>query len=184
MLHTDQQLIASIHAGQSGAFDALYERHGRKVKAFLLRSGFDFCQADDLTQEIFIKVHRSLHTFDSAKGSFAGWLATISRNVARSHWKRVRGLDTIDPELACLTLTDDPDVSQQASQREEQTAIGDCIARLPESLEKVIRFRYVDAMTTRGIAEAMGMPESTIRSRLSQAQGLLMTCLRSKGVEL
>ena len=64
---------------------------------------------------------------------------------------------------------------------EEIRAVGKCVADLPAELANLVRLRYVDALTTRGIAQAAKMPEATVRSRLAEAVKALEKCLKSKG---
>jgi len=147
------QLILAGKAGDEGAWEALYARHAG----------------------------RSLDGFDGERGAFGGWLGAIARNVARRHWSRRRDAESFDPELAKAVLAGGADPSEDSQAREENAAVDDCVAALPSELARVVRLRYVDGMTTRGIAGATDMPESTVRLRLSEAMILLTECMRGKG---
>ncbi len=149
--------------------------------AYLRRSGFASADADDLLQETFLRAFRSLRTFDPDKGRFGTWLSTIARNVARRHWARRRS-ESFDPELAEEMLADPADDGDPAERAEIVAAVQACVAQLPPELATLIRLRYVDGRTTRGVAEVCGLPESTVRLHLQRAQGLLAGCLRAKGV--
>jgi RNA polymerase sigma-70 factor (ECF subfamily) len=178
----DGQIIARCLAGDVKAFKALYQAHAGRVVAYLYRSGFPHQDADDLTQETFVRAFKSLQTFDPAKGRFHGWLAEIARNVARSHWSRRPPGDFFDPELAEETFAAPQDPAETPEAREESLAVDDCVALLSDSLGEVVRLRYVHGQTLRGIAAVTEMPESTVRLRLKEARNLLEQCLRNKGI--
>jgi len=176
-----RQLISGCLSGQETACRSLYAAHGGRVKAYFLRSGFDHADADDLTQETFLRAFRSLGTFDNRRGHFGGWLAAVARNVARKHWRR-RGETDIDPALAEEMFASAVNPAADAARREETDAVNECIAQLPEELARIVRLRYVDGLTTRGLAGATGMAESTVRLRLTEAMAMLHRCLKAKGL--
>ena len=178
----DVEIIQNCLAGRAEAYESLYASHSRRVRAYFGRCGFSAADADDLTQEAFIRAFGSLRTFDATRGSFGGWLTAIVRNVARRHFNRRADARDFDPELAERTLADHSNPGHSAERQEEIDALEDCIALLPKELGTVIRLRYVEARTTRGIAVATGMPESTVRLRLSEAKAALASCLRTKGI--
>ncbi len=182
-MNDDQrQLIARAAAGEGEAFEALHAAHAGRVRAYLLRSGFRPADADDLAQETFLRVFKSLSTFDAGRGSFASWLGTIARNVARRRWQRRRGPENFDPDLAdeMFAAAADPAASPEA--REEIGAVRACVDTLPADLSRLVRLRYVAGLTTRGIAADVGMPEATVRLRLAEAGELLCKCLTAKGI--
>ena len=177
----DLELISRCLAGDSGAFERLYAAHARHMAAYFLRSGFDSADADDLTQETFVRVFRSLDTYDQRRGSFRLWLSAIARNVARRSWSRRADGESFDPELAEQTLAASVDESESPEAREEVAAVRDCVSALPAELGGIVRLRYVEGRTTRGIAAFTGIPEATVRLRLKEAQGMLEQCLKGKG---
>jgi len=167
--------------GGASDFTYLYVTHAGWVKAYLRRCGFGPADADDLAQEAFLRVFRSLGTFDPARGRFSAWLATIVRNVARRQWRR-RTADTFDPGMAEDLLAVHENPAAEPESREETDALAACIAALPPELGRIVQLRYVDGFTTRAIAEATGMAEATVRLRLDEAKEMLEKCLRSKGI--
>lgn len=186
MSESEGQLVSRAASGDSAAWRELYDAHAGRVVAYLLRSGFAHGDADDLTQDTFLRALRSLRGFDPARGAFAAWLGAIARNVARKHWHRRGQPDNFDPDLAADVLADPADGpnagAAEAARREEMDAVADCIARLPEELARIVRLRYVEGRTTRGVAEAAGTPEATVRVRLAETHDRLRQCLKSKGV--
>ena len=96
----ERHLVLRALAGEESACEELYDRHGGRVMAYLLRSGFVRADADDLTQEVFLRAFKSLRTFDAARGAFAAWVGAIARNVARRQWGKRRGGESFDSQLA------------------------------------------------------------------------------------
>ena len=182
MRKSEEQWVSAYLAGEQGAADALYAAHSRRVMAYFTRSGFDAADAEDRTQETFVRAFRSLATFDTRRGTLSAWLGAVARNVARKHWRRRSSGEHFDPELAERVLEAPGNSGDLAEAREEIAAVRDCVDRLPDELGRIVRLRYVEARTTRGIAAATGISEATVRLRLSQARAELARCLRGKGV--
>lgn len=176
-------LIDRVLDGDRDAFESLYAAHAGRCKAYFLRSGFAPADADDLTQETFLRVVRSLSSFDSEKGSFRAWLATITRNLARNRWAGRAQPDSFDPELAEAMLLDEHNPAEPAEHREQMDALDECVTQLPTMLAVLIRLRYVEGKTTRAMSDATGMPESTVRKRLDEARSALALCLERKGIQ-
>ena len=181
MDRNESELIARAAAGEDAAFQALYAGAAGRVRAYLRRSGFAPHDADDLAQETFLRAFKSIRTFDPQRGSFPSWVGAIARNVARRRWRRRAEPDSFDPDLAeeMFPAADNPSASPEA--REEIEAVRACVDALPAELARVVRLRYVDGRTTRGIGAATGLPEATVRLRLKEAGAILAQCLKEKG---
>ena len=181
MAANEAELIARGRAGDRAALAALHTAHAPRIKAYALRSGFREADADDLTQEAFLLAFRALDTFDCDRGDFAPWLNTIARNLARKRFLEPFTLQ-FDPELAAEVLAVRANPGGPPEMREQIDALSGCIEDLDPELANVIRLRYVDGRTTRGIADATGISEATVRLRLRDAAVLLEQCLKKKGV--
>ncbi len=177
----EHDLVARCLAGETNAFEALYTTHAGRVKGYFLRSGFTDGDAEDLTQQAFVRAYKSLRTFDAERGSFRTWLGAITRNVARRQWRKAPGADLLDPELAEVMFADDRSPHTDTEAREALGALDSCLGRLETDLSTMVQLRYVEGLTTRGMAERTGMPESTVRLRLGQAFEHLRRCMESKG---
>jgi RNA polymerase sigma-70 factor (ECF subfamily) len=180
----DLELIGRCAAGDRRAFDALYAAHAGRVRAYLRRQGFAAADVDDLGQETFVRVFKSLATFDAARGTFRQWLGAVARNVARRHWQRRAAPQSFDPELADELFAADEPPGTSAAEREHLAAVTACVGELPRAAAALVRLRYVEGRTTRAIAEAVGLPEATVRLRLKEALAALAAHLRARGVEL
>lgn len=173
------ELIARCLGGDDAAAHQLHQAHARWVLTYFLRNGFERGLAEDLTQETFLSAFRSLRTFDPQRGQFGTWLSAIARNAARKHWRR-RQNEQFDSELAEAVLADAAEPPSPQCQ-EELDALGDCVGRLDDEHARLVRLRFVDGLTTRSIAAATGLAESTVRLKLGAAMRALETCLRKKG---
>jgi len=178
----DRQLVQRCQRGDSSAYERLYALHAGRIGAYFRRSGFAGADAEDHMQETFANAFASLKTFDPGRGAFGAWLAAIARNVARKHFSRRPRPEHFDPELAEATFAAGGNPGLASQLREEIEAVRGCVDALPEELAGIVRLRYVDGRTTRGIAAATGMPEATVRLRLDQARQSLQRCLREKGI--
>jgi RNA polymerase sigma-70 factor (ECF subfamily) len=177
-----EELLEAFRAGDAAAFDALYTRHTARVRAYFHRSGFNAADAEDLTQETFLRVHRSAHTFDPARGHFVPWVGTIAKNLARRNFRRRANAESFDTDLAAEVFVTHTNPDEAAQRRENLGRLAECVALLPDEMQRIVHLRYDEALTTRGVADAMGMPESTVRHRLHDARERLRGCLRQKGV--
>ncbi len=169
-------------AGQREGFNRLYAAHARRVKVYFLRSGFGQAEADDLTQDTFVRVYKSLSTFDPQRGRFGVWVSAIAKNVARRKWSARKQAGSLDPEMAEEILAGGDNPRAAAAAQEEIDAVRACIQRLDEDLQKIVRLRYVQGLTTRGMAGQLEMPEATVRLRLKEACGHIQRCLQTKGL--
>jgi RNA polymerase sigma-70 factor (ECF subfamily) len=157
----------------------LFGRHAPAARLYFRRCGFSPADADDLAQETFVRVQRSLGTFDPARGSGGAWIAAIARNVARAAWhKRSPAAAHLDEQLAEAAF----EVAQSPEAQEEIRELDDCVSRLPAELAAIVRLRYVEGLTTRGIAQRRGLPEATVRLRLQEAHQALERCMKGKGI--
>ncbi len=170
MAWSDAELVSKTLSGDREAFGKLVDRHRRTVFAMALQKGFQTAEADDLTQEVFVKAYRGLGGLQEAD-AFARWLYGIAghtfADAARVHKRRrndVRLEST--PEIA---------VSEDAVEdlgRESADVIR-ALAELPEDQRLVLTLRSLDGLSPKEIAERLGQPRGTVRSRLHHALNYL-----------
>jgi RNA polymerase sigma-70 factor (ECF subfamily) len=174
-------LLERCLSGDPEALGQFYNQNVRAVMVYFLRSGFVQAQAEDLTQEVFLRANRSLATYDSARGGLRNWLWTIARNLARRQWSRRRGTVEQDLDLAEVALDDRDGPFEALAATEETRAVAQCVQALRGELANLVRMRYVDGLTTRGIADITKTPEATVRAHLTEALNLVERCLKNKG---
>lgn len=182
MNRSDAELVKGCLEGDRWCAAELHRRCAGAVLAYFLRCGFQPADAQDLTQDVFMRAFRSLGTFDADRGGLKPWLRAIARNVARRQWARNARGEHYDSELAEQTLVEPENPGTGPEAREELSALEDCIRHLPPDLARLVELRYVEAMTTRGLADQLDMPEATVRLRLAQATQALEKCLKGKGI--
>ena len=174
---TDQELVTRVQGGDKAAFDLLVLKYQNKVVNLVSRYVHDSAEVYDVAQEAFIKAYRALPNFrgDSA---FYTWLYRISINTAKNHLvamgRRPPGTD-IDAEEAeqyagggDLKEHDTPEGLLQKDEI-ERTVVS-TIEQLPEDLRTAITLRELEGLSYEEIAEAMGCPVGTVRSRIFRAR--------------
>lgn len=174
---TDQQLVARVQRGDRRAFDLLVVKYQHRILSLVGRFIGDFAEAQDVTQEAFIKAYRALPNFrgDSA---FYTWMYRIAVNTAKNHLvSRGRKTPThdIDPDDAeffgdhsPMRDIDSPDGLLQRDQLRK--VVFSAIEELPEDLRMAITLRELDGLSYEEIAEAMDCPIGTVRSRIFRAR--------------
>ena len=185
MAADDKALVERVAAGDAEAFEALLERYGEAVRRHVGRIVRFGGAADDLAQEAFLRLWTRAEQWDG-RGSFRGWLFRIATNLALNHLRSVRRrrhqpLDPSPPEplsdeddepLAPAWMIDasalGPDVVAELA--EERELCRRLIDRLPEGKREVFRLAHEAELPVRDIAEALAIPEGTVKSRLHYAR--------------
>ena len=151
--------MESVAAGDEGALATLVDRHGPRLHAFLVRLIQDQTEAEDLVQETWVRIARSANSFNPSR-RFRPWVYGIALNLARDlHRKRrVRSRAPVDPPAP---RTDTSPL--------ERLDLRGRLARLPDQLREVLMLRYYEGMNEAEMAEALGVPRGTVKSRLHAA---------------
>ena len=165
----DDGRVAQRHLeGDPQAFGALVDRYQTRLLNFVNRAIGDRERADDLVQEVFIRVFRHLHRFDRTK-KFSTWVYTIASNLAKTELRgRSRSPLVLHQTLEVVDATAHPDDVFRRSYLAE--AVAECVRQLPESLRDVFVLRELEGMSYEEIAEITGCHLGTVRSRLSRAR--------------
>ncbi len=173
----DEQLLADHLRGQPGAFDVLVSRYANELFGFLSRFVGNAAAAEDLVQETFVQVYQSAGSFDP-KRSFKPWLYTIAankgRDFLRSRSRRQEfSIDASGPSDApapSQTLQDDvPELSEQLDSDETAGAVRELIEKMPEHLRLMLILGYYQQLPYAEIADIVGIPVGTVKSRLHAA---------------
>ena len=180
---TDEQLMQAFREGNPRAFELLLARHERKVWNFLRRSVGDPTAAEDLLQEVFLRVIRAQADSVDFRGEakFTTWVYTIARNLCIDHARRAvhrdaRSLDapTRADDEASETLYDrvsdgGRDAEGLASDGQVRARVDEAVAALPPDQREVFLLREVMDMPFAEIAAVVGAPEPTVKSRMRYA---------------
>ena len=180
---TDSQLVARAQSGDQDAYAELLHRHGDAVFRLalsILGQGFA-AEAEDVAQEVFIKVHRALPSFrgDAEVGS---WMYRITFNQALN-WKaraRYRNPHFSDASLADAA-TAQPGPHAQAETAERDRFLAESIETLPEVYQSALRLYYWLGASMAEVAVLLDVPENTAKSYLHRARQLLDVMLKQKG---
>jgi RNA polymerase sigma-70 factor (ECF subfamily) len=185
-LDSDSSLVSRCLRGDESAWEELVRLHTRKVYGLCYRFTGSAPEAQDLTQEVFLRVFRTVKTFRSTEGSFATWLARVTRNLLIDHYRRTRQervTDSIEEQLPMIeeagaTASARPDqalAGQEASQILKAT-----LQKLSPDLREAVILRDLQEMEYREIAEVLQIPEGTVKSRINRGRAELARLLRKQ----
>jgi len=178
----DERLAAQAAAGDRGAFDALVTRHRRAVYRLCWASTGNHADADDAAQETFVRVFRSLPSYDPAR-PFGPWLRKIAWNCGLSVRRdRSAGVVVLAGIDASETVDPGPGPEEEAAGNEERRRVAGAMAGLPPELRTVMVLRAVEGLSYAEIALVAGIPAGTVMSRLSRARKRLLETLGTGSV--
>jgi RNA polymerase sigma-70 factor (ECF subfamily) len=166
-------LIERCLAGDQQAWDTIVQRYWRKVFNVAYKFVGRHDEAEDLTQEIFLKIFRALHTFDR-RANFQTWLVSISRNLCIDHYRSVRKeRETIARDVDPATLS--PVARGRSPHGELESTdlrqlIRRALAELPPTLREAVVLRDLQEFSYQEIADRLGLPEGTVKSRINRGR--------------
>jgi RNA polymerase sigma-70 factor (ECF subfamily) len=179
-----EALIQRCLRGDQVAWEQIVKQHWRKVFNIAYKFVGKHDEAEDLTQEIFLKIFRSLDTFDR-RANFQTWLISVSRNLCIDHYRSVRKeRETIDRQVDANELTPAaPDAGPIAAleQRDRVTLLRQALAKLPESLRTAVVLRDLQELSYQEIADRLNLPEGTVKSRINRGRTELARQVRKLG---
>lgn len=188
----DEELLADHVAGVAGAFDSLVARYATELYGFLQRFVGNAAAAEDLVQEAFLQVYASARDFDATR-SFKPWLYTIAankgRDLLRSRSRRQEysldsGGDAESPSIADSIPAESVDAAVDLDRADEQTRVRALIAQMPEHLRTMLLLGYYQQLPYAEIAEIVGIPIGTVKSRLHAAVTHFAKLWKSQGAGL
>ncbi|MFO0829902.1 MAG: RNA polymerase sigma factor [Phycisphaerales bacterium] len=174
---TDEELLVASRGGDREAFRLLVERHRDDLVRFLHRFLGSRAAADDVFQETFLQVHLAADTFD-AERRFRPWLYAIAANKARDFHRRQRRRSMTslsapvgagDAALVDLVEMESPSPDVPAADRETQAAVKRVVDDMPTHYREILLLAYFQRMSYQQIAECLGIPLGTVKSRLHAA---------------
>jgi RNA polymerase sigma-70 factor, ECF subfamily len=185
-LDPDFSLVSRCLRGDETAWEELVRLHTRKVYALCYRFTGSGAEAQDLTQEVFLRVFRTIKSFRSAEGSFATWLARVTRNLLIDHYRRTRQervTDSIEEQLPMLeeegaAASVRPDTALAG--REASEILQATLQKLSPDLREAVILRDLQEMEYREIAEVLAIPEGTVKSRINRGRAELARLLRKQ----
>jgi RNA polymerase sigma-70 factor (ECF subfamily) len=184
-LDREQKLIERCLNGQQAAWDELVKIHTPRVYGICYRFTGSEHEAQDLTQEVFLRVFRSLKSFRAGEGSFTVWLARLSRNLLIDHYRRTkieRATDSIENQLPMLEEKTAMSARSDGllAAREAGELLQKALQKLSPELRETVILRDLEEMEYREIAQVLNVPEGTVKSRLSRGRAELARILRKQ----
>jgi RNA polymerase sigma-70 factor (ECF subfamily) len=178
--------------GDSGAWAEMVRTHHKRVYGLCYRFTGNVADAEDLTQDVFLKIYSNLASFDTTRGSLQVWITTMTRNLLVDNFRRTRNLratGSLDEgwesseELVPIDRLSakGPSQHEQAAQKELSAMVQNALARVSIELREAVILRDLQDMDYKEIAQVLGIPEGTVKSRISRGRAELARLLeRSK----
>jgi RNA polymerase sigma-70 factor (ECF subfamily) len=184
----DQQLVERCLAGEEYAWEDLVKAHTRRVYAICYRFTGSDHEAQDLTQDVFVRLFRSLKSYRVGEGSFVVWLSRLTRNLLIDHYRRTkldRVTDSIEGQLPMLEEKTAASARTEGilAGREASEVLQAGLQRLSPELREAVILRDLEEMEYKEIAQVLNVPEGTVKSRLNRGRAELARVLRRKGVQ-
>jgi RNA polymerase sigma-70 factor (ECF subfamily) len=188
--HVAALLVRRCIAGDAVAWEEIVQRYHRRIYNICYRFTGSGTDADDLTQEVFIKMYRTLNSYDVERGAFMTWVTTMTRNLLVDHFRKTRqervtdSLDTPQSEQDdAMPLGEripdkgsSPDTKVQS--REAKEAVHVALQRLSPELREAVILRDLQDMDYREIATVLRVPEGTVKSRINRGRAELARLLQ------
>ena len=174
-------LVERCLSGDQTAWEEIVRRHWRKVFNLAYKFVGRHDEAEDLTQDIFLKIFKALHTFDR-RANFQTWLISISRNLCIDHYRSVRKeRETIDRDVDAnelSPLSHDPGPVAALEQQDRVALLKQAMAELPDTLRTAVLMRDIQELSYQEIADKLRLPEGTVKSRINRGRTELARQIR------
>lgn len=186
-LDSDTSLVESCLAGDEAAWEDMVKTHTRRVYSICLRFTGSEGEAQDLTQEVFLRVFKSLRSFRAGEGTFVVWLTRLTRNLLIDHYRRTRldrATDSIEDQLQMLEEKTAATARADGllAGREASEVLQGALQKLSPELRETVILRDLEGMEYREIAQVLNVPEGTVKSRLNRGRAELARLLRRQKV--
>lgn len=186
---TDTSLVARCISGDDAAWEDLVRSHTRRVYGLCFRFTGKDAESQDLTQEVFLRVYRTLHSYRAEEGAFVTWLSRLTRNLLIDHYRRTkqeRVTDSIEEQLPAVEqsqgLAARPD--GMLAGREAGELLQAALLKLSPDLREAVILRDLQELEYREIAAMIKVPEGTVKSRINRGRAELARVLRKQKVAL
>ena len=170
---TTETLIQRCVEGDQAAWDLIVGQYWRKVFNVAYKFVGKHDEAEDLTQDIFLKLFKSLDTFDR-RANFQPWLISVSRNLCIDHYRAVRKeRETINRDVDpsdFAPASPDTRVDTQLEQRDRVMLLRQALAALPHTLRTAVVLRDIQELSYQEIADRLQLPEGTVKSRINRGR--------------
>ena len=200
--HTDEELVSLCLAGRKDAFDEIVQRYQKPVFKIAYTLAGNYEDASDWSQDSFLQIYRSLKSFDAEKGKFFSWLYRVAHNVCinkkaqrdgarpkkatadefeqeQESKARIVSIESIaEPTVPESDVKSNPQAALEAAGLQEE--IRTALARLGEKYSVPIMLQYIEGLSYKEISERLGLPQSTIETRLFRGKKMLQKELQHR----
>jgi RNA polymerase sigma-70 factor, ECF subfamily len=188
--HVAALLVRRCVSGDAAAWEEIVQKYHRRIYNICYRFAGSGNDAEDLTQEVFIKMYRTLSSYDVDRGAFMTWVTTITRNLLVDHFRKTKqerltdSLDTVssDHEDAMPLSEQIPDggppPDSRVQSRETGEAVHQALQRLSPELREAVILRDLQDFDYRDIAAVLKVPEGTVKSRINRGRAELARLLQ------
>jgi RNA polymerase sigma-70 factor, ECF subfamily len=182
-LDADLSLVERCMGGDQAAWEELVKTQTRRVYAICYRFTGKDSEAQDMTQDVFLRVFKSLGSFRSGEGSFVVWLTRLTRNLLIDHYRRTkldRATDSIEDQLPVLEgkSTQFGRTDGLLAGREASELLQAALQKLSPELREAVILRDLEELEYREIAKVLNVPEGTVKSRLNRGRAELGRVLK------
>jgi RNA polymerase sigma-70 factor (ECF subfamily) len=175
----ERRIAERLAARDNTAFAELYDRFSPFVYRLANHVNRDRTAAEDVTQEVFLQLWEQPGRFDPDRGSLSAWLRTVTHRAAVASVRRQVASCQRERRATALVLGDSPAVEDVALSRVIADKARAAIAALPHPQRRVVELAYLHGLTFRQVAERLGVPEGTAKSRLRLALRALAPALQT-----
>jgi RNA polymerase sigma-70 factor (ECF subfamily) len=173
---SDLELVQQVLEGRTEMFEILVRRYQRLVATAALRMGVPRQEIEDVANEVFYKVYRSLRRYEPSH-ALSTWLYRITVNAALDH-RRSRRHDAQSDELPASLADGGPSQADVAGDRERAATLQEALQRLPDHYRTPLVLTHVEGLSLDEVARVLDLPEGTVKSRLFRARAQLKEIIR------
>ncbi len=174
VLSSDHKLVERCLQGDDAAWETVVCIYGRRIYNLGYRYTNRMDEAEDLTQEILIRIYQNLKSYSPEAGSFQNWIMRVARNLIIDHYRQTRKYSQTQgsEELDTLNLRDNKLLNphRAAEQAEASRFLQHGLQALPPDLKEVIILRDIEGMAYQEIADLLNVPEGTVKSRINRGR--------------
>src|SRR4051812_32837868 len=176
-------VIKRCMAGEGSAWGEIVRAHNRRIYNICYRFTNSPDDAEDLTQEVFIKIYRSLSGYDLERGAFTTWITTMTRNLLVDHFRKSRqdrqtdsldaasaGAEDDSPALSEQIKDQKPSPDAQLETKDTQRMVQKALEKLSPDLREAVILRDLQDMDYKDIAAVLNVPEGTVKSRINRGR--------------
>ena len=182
------QTVRHCMDGDSGAWAQLVREHHRRVYGLCYRFTGNPADAEDLTQDVFLKIYSNLASFDTGRGSLQVWITTMTRNLLVDNFRRTKNLRVTgslddgwesaeDLKPVDRLVAREPSPHEMAARKELEKMVQEALSHVSVELREAVILRDLQDLDYKEIAQVLGIPEGTVKSRISRGRAELARLL-------